>query len=83
MILGHTEVMVDAETDVLLRRVRDLMTANVMWSYLLEVAKADQPVTLRVLRDVADGVSTGALPDLSLVMPDQRVQLPYGSLTAA
>lgn len=56
----------DPETDAILSRARDLLAANVLWGYLLEVGRAGQPITLQVVHDVAEGIRLGDLQDHSL-----------------
>jgi hypothetical protein len=56
----------DPETERLLRRARDLLAANVLWGYLLEVGRAGCPITLQTVHDVAEGIRLGDLPDYSL-----------------
>lgn len=53
----------DPETAALLARARDLVAANVLWGYLLEVARAGVPITLGMVHSVAEGVRAGDLPD--------------------
>lgn len=59
--------MADPQTDAAIRRARDLLAANVLWGYLLEVGRAGEPITLQTVHDVAEGIRTGDLPDHSLL----------------
>lgn len=57
----------DPETERVLHRARDLLAANVLWGYLLEVGRAGEPITLQVVHDVAEGIRSGDLLDHSLL----------------
>lgn len=56
----------DPTTAALLHRARDLLAANVMWGYLLEIGRAGEPITLQAVHDVAEGIRLGYLLDHSL-----------------
>lgn len=56
----------DPTTESVLTRARDLLAANVLWGYVLEIARAGCPVTTRTIHDVAEAVRAGELPDRSL-----------------
>jgi hypothetical protein len=60
----------DPETERVLSRARDLLAANVLWGYLLEVGRAGCPITLQIVHDVAEGIRLGDLPDHSLRLSD-------------
>lgn len=65
-LLAETGVYVfptprDPEVAAVLHRARELMAANTMWRWLIEVGKTGQPITMATVHEVAEGVRSGVL----------------------